>query len=419
MAPMLTFTGPRGREIRRSTTIERLGQVRRDERGFSLVTIGFSFMALFGASMLAIDVGMLMTARTQAQTAADAGALAGATALVFNSFSDHSATGPAKVSAFNTAKANLVMGEEPSVTADDVSILPDPVTGQFNRVQVTVYRTVGRQNPVSTLIARYLGIDDVDVTAVATAAAVPADAEVCVLPFTIPDKWTERNCGLATCPWSPEESFNIYATQGNRENRGAPLANPDIYVPPGSVDPPSTGYNPITDRGLRLTLKNNNDNKIAPGMYNPWAPPGGTGAAFYRENISGCNPDQVAIGNLLTPEPGNMVGPTRQGTQDLVQSDPNAYWDEGCDCVKGSAYPVSPRIRKAPLYNPVRYTENQHTGRSQTEFEVVNYLGFFIEEVNGGGEVIGRVTPITGTFTGNAGANGPIGGFAQAIMLVR
>ena len=61
----------------RNTTLHR------DERG-SLVTIGLSLMALFGATMLAIDVGMLMWGRTQAQVSADAGAPAGATALVYN-----------------------------------------------------------------------------------------------------------------------------------------------------------------------------------------------------------------------------------------------------------------------------------------------------------------------------------------------
>ena len=43
--------------------------------------IGFGMMAFISASMLAIDVGMLMTARSQAQNSADAGALAGAMAL--------------------------------------------------------------------------------------------------------------------------------------------------------------------------------------------------------------------------------------------------------------------------------------------------------------------------------------------------
>jgi len=63
----------------------RFRHLARDERGVSFVFVGVSFMAFMAASTLAIDVGMFMTARSQAQNAADAGALAGATALVFNS----------------------------------------------------------------------------------------------------------------------------------------------------------------------------------------------------------------------------------------------------------------------------------------------------------------------------------------------
>jgi len=377
--------------------------------------IGFSLMALFAATMLAIDVGMLMTARTQAQTSADAGALAGATALVYNSFTNHSSSGPAVAGAINTAKTNLVVGREVSVTPADVTFPFNSVTGQADQVQVTVYRTRARSNPISTMIASFFGIDTVDVAATATATASPADAATCVLPFTIPDKWTEKGCGGASCPWSVNETFDMYAKQGQNQNAGPPLLHPDIYVPPGSRD--ATGYNPSTDKGLRLVLKNNNQNRVAPSMYNAWAIPGGVGGDYYRENIAACNSRVVAIGDLLTPENGNMTGPTQQGTSDLMASDPNAHWDDGCNCVKGSQFPVSPRIRAVPLYNPTRYTEGQHSGRSQPELEVVNYLGFFVEDVNGGGEVIGRVHPISGRIRN---PNSPaVGAFAQAIMLVR
>ena len=60
-------------------------------------------MAFLSASMLAIDVGMLMTARNQAQNAADAGALAGATALLYDNWNDRSAGGPAVTSAIGAA----------------------------------------------------------------------------------------------------------------------------------------------------------------------------------------------------------------------------------------------------------------------------------------------------------------------------
>ncbi len=55
-----------------------------DERGLVLVFAGMGMMAFLAATMLALDVGMVMTARGQAQNSADAGALAGAVALVFN-----------------------------------------------------------------------------------------------------------------------------------------------------------------------------------------------------------------------------------------------------------------------------------------------------------------------------------------------
>ena len=61
--------------------MKRIQRLRRDESGMTYVFIGLGLMAFISASMLAIDVGMLMTARNQAQNSADAGALAGATAL--------------------------------------------------------------------------------------------------------------------------------------------------------------------------------------------------------------------------------------------------------------------------------------------------------------------------------------------------
>ena len=89
---------------------KRLQRLRDDERGMSFVFVGIGFMAFMAATTLAIDVGMFMTARTQAQTSADAAALSGATALVYNNWNDRSATGPAVQSALSTAQQNNVMG---------------------------------------------------------------------------------------------------------------------------------------------------------------------------------------------------------------------------------------------------------------------------------------------------------------------
>jgi hypothetical protein len=199
------------------------------------------------------------------------------------------------------------------------------------------------------------------------------------------------------------------------DSKGNLLSNPDVYVPPGQTG--ATGYNPDTDKGLQLVLKNNNGTKVAPSMYNPWDLPGSVGGNDYRNNIANCNPSLVKIGDNMVPENGNMVGPTQQGTNDLIAQDPNAYWDTVCNCVKGSAFPVSPRTRIVPLYDPVLYAQGQQSGKSGPQLQVVNYVGFFIESINGGGQVIGRMTPILGRISGNGPP--PIGGFARVVMLVK
>jgi Flp pilus assembly protein TadG len=167
----------------------RFEHLRRDERGMSFVWVGMGFMTFFAASTLAIDVGMYMTARSQAQNAADAGALAGATALVFNDYDDRSAGGPAVRSAITTAESNLVIGNTVSVQTGDVTFPLGHWCGQPG--MVNVFRTTNRNNPVATMIGPIFGVNTVDISHRDGEAS--ANAATCVKPFTIPDRWTENS----------------------------------------------------------------------------------------------------------------------------------------------------------------------------------------------------------------------------------
>jgi Flp pilus assembly protein TadG len=393
------------------TITHRLRRLQSDERGVTFIYLGLGFMAFVAASMLAIDVGQITAARTQAQRAADAGALSAATALVFDDFDDRSENGPAVTSGMNTAKANHVIGSEPSVVPADVTFEMNPDTGRSDIVQVVVHRTIDRGNPLGNLIGPIFGHDTTDVRATARAVVLPAGAATCVLPLTIPDRWTENQTG----PWTPDDTFDLYGSQGNQQNVGAPLGSPDEYVAPGQVG--ATGYNAERDKGTRLVLKNNNQNKVAPSIYNAWDIPGSVGGDDFRENLGGCNPNLIKIGDNMPPANGNMVGPTKDGGDDLYLQDPKAEWNEGCKCVKGGKGGMSPRIRIVPLYHPVKYTEGQHSGKANPVLEVVNYIGFFIEGVNGAGEITGVIVPTTGRAA--PGAPLPIGAFAQEIRLIK
>lgn len=373
----------------------------RDERGMTLVMVATGMVAFLSATMLAVDVGMLMVARTEAQSAADAGALAGAVALGFDDFDDRSATGPAVRNgiAASTSSENGVMNANVSVLAEDVTF---PTNTQ---VRVRVQRSSMRGNPLTTFIAPMFGIDTVNIGAEATAEVVPADAMTCVKPFTIPDKWIENQ----TPPWDPSDTFDLY------DNKGKLLPNADVYIPPG---PGYTGYSaaeaPYGDRGALVTLKSGQGTQITPSVYFPYSMGGVTGSAEYNWNIGNCNTLMMKPGDRLLAEPGNMSGPTRDGMEALIARDPNAYWDSLNNKPVSKMFP-SPRVVAIPLFDPVFYETGKTEGRN-ADFKAVNYMGFFIEEMDGN-DVKGRVTPISGIYTGEGPS--PEGMFPIAIVLVK
>jgi Putative Flp pilus-assembly TadE/G-like len=383
--------------------MRRIQKLRRDESGMSYVFVGLGFMAFLSASMLAIDVGMLMTSRNQAQNSADAGALAGATALVFDSFTDRSPTGPAVTSALAGARANRVMRTQVSVMPEDVTFPVDEF-GEANRVQVNVYRDAVHGNPVSLLIAQYFGIETADISATATAEASKASGMTCVKPFTIPDKWTEKQ----DPPWDGSDTYDAF------DNKGNPLANPDIYIP--ADQPGYTGYNQETNRGQRLVLRAGTGDNITVSFYYSIAIGEVTGGDEYRWNIDNCNKTVMHWGDRLMQEPGDKMGPTVQGIEALIARDPNARWDDTLNRVVDSAYggQQSPRVFPIPLYDPPFYDEGKRNGRI-ADLKVANWIGFFAESCDGN-RINGRIIPIAGIRDGSPT---PEGLSIRAIRLVK
>ena len=384
--------------------MNRLRHLRRDERGISLLYVTTGFLSFFAATALAVDVGMLVTARSQAQNAADAGALAGAIALALDDFDDRTAAGPAVSAALSVAQENGVIGESVSIQPGDVTF-PAAPNGQFNRVRATVYRNEARGNPLSTFISAVFGMNVADMAATATAHAAPANAMTCVRPFTIPDKWEEHQ----DAEWTIDSVFRRYT------NKGALVPNPDVYYPPEDEEN-YEGYDAVEDKGTKLILRAGGGNNIQPTFYYSWKMSDDIGGDFYRENIAGCNHAVFAYESVMTQEPGNMVGPTVQGIQELMAKDPNAFWEDkpGCNCVR-TDHARSPRIFPIPLYDPDLYDQGKINGRNATLI-MRNWIGFFVEELDGN-EVVGRITPILGTINPDAGP-APAGLFPLAVQLV-
>jgi len=180
----------------------------------TMAFVAMGFMAFLTATTLAIDVGMYMAARSQAQNSADAGALAGAIALGFNDFDNRNVGGPAVSAALSAAQANAMVGAAPSVLPADVTFPNDPA-GHPTRVKVSVYRNTERENEIPTIFGKIFGVDSVNIAATATAEASQANAMTCVKPFTIPDKWTENTAP----PWTMNSTGHSFFPSGCKTSR--------------------------------------------------------------------------------------------------------------------------------------------------------------------------------------------------------
>lgn len=360
----------------------------RDDRGSTLVIVALAMTALLSIVALAIDVGMLYTARGEAQRVADAAALAGAGSFIVAPDDGERA----RRTAVEYAARNDVRLENVALAPQDVEI-----DVAAHRVRVTVRRTTERGNAIATWFARIFGVNEVDVAAVATAMASPAGAATCMKPFAVPDAWDDTD---EDGTYDPGEYYDPTETgYGSPWRDGEPSEN--------EIDPAGTTYD--QDLGRPVVLKEGTpEETIVASWYFPWDVPQvdgspDVGADRYRWNIANCNTSTIYLGDGYMVENGNMTGPTKQGVQDLMDLDPNAEWDLAADSVVNSAYEpweASPRVINLPLFDPTRKV---YPGKKPIVFN--NFTAFFLEGLRGS-DVIGRFLFVSGLGVGTDGLGG-------------
>jgi len=155
-----------------------------DERGAAAAFVAVGMIMMLGMVALAVDMGMLLGARTDSQRVADAAALAGAASFIT---APDDADRPRQW-AIEYAALNTVHGTIADVRAEDVDVLMAE-----KKVRVRVRNITARGNAIRTIFARVLGRDEVNVGTVAAAEASAAGAGNCMLPLALPDRWTETD----------------------------------------------------------------------------------------------------------------------------------------------------------------------------------------------------------------------------------
>jgi hypothetical protein len=429
------------------------------ERGAVLIQVAVALAALLALSAFVFDYGVMWTSRAQAQTSADAGALAGALSLAFDSGTDLDA---ARARAIAMSSRNLVWGQAPSVTTGDVTFpaCPPGAPGVADTcIKVDVFRTQARLNPLPTFFGRLAGIDSQGARATATAQIATGNTTDCLKPWAIIDRWDEYDAAggepdypNADTDFTPSSTFDRYSTGRG----GAPPQEPDMYVSP-SASGPGTGFRLPDDLGRRFVVKvdSNNSATISSGWFRAIRVPrldGQTGGNVYRNNITSCGglpasfagpntqpcPANISNGDAaywatqgcFATEPGNMIGPTSGGIQELIARDPGASW--GAAGIQHSAFDPptsSPRVVPIGVMDIDNFLSQDPSG-SNGVLRLVNIFGFFVEgmgdvdpvtgatTLGAGSAVIGRLMTVPSTQIGS-GALSDSASFMRTVILVR
>lgn len=351
-----------------------------DERGAILVHVAVAFVGLMAFSVMTIDMGVVWVARTQAQSAADAAALAGAVSLAYG---DPGNVDSAREAARALAAANPVWNEPPNlVVGSDITTgaCPAGLPAAGECLQVHVERTAGNGNPLPVYFAPLLGVMPADVRARATAQVVPANSTACLKPWAIPDTWLVEAV-------APADEFNPPG---------------DIYTPPSA----GGGYSVGVSTGSVISINMTTDVGVVQRYgYLPLdldnMGPGGNDQ--YVANITGCAANPVSIESLVP----------------VQQYDPDDAADAAQDIINLGPEP-SNRVVALALYDPAEYHSPGGPGVAGwgASVHIRNIIGFHLDSV-AGNTITGRLVPLAGTRDTRAPDLTADASFLRAVTLVR
>ena len=415
-------------------------------RGATAVFVAVALAALLGMVSLAVDMGMLMKLRTDAQRAADAAALAGA--QEFLDATPLAAKGPAADSAISYAARNYVGWRYVNTTGKTFTnsgnniIVNSPeayvqVLTDERKVRVFIRRA---QNP--TWFGRLLGFEFVPISVKSAAQASESGTGKCVKPFVIPDLWNETTTSGKNADvnqnrvWDTGEGWEYNPPADTYAEFNPDSSNVATQTGYGSAWRDNNGQGVIGDYGRMITIKAQRPgDAITSGFFYPWRMPmaDGTtshGANDYRALLSDTTCSlaaPTAIDADYRIEDGNMVGPTRAAIQDLISYDPGAYWDptfpdgQGhIGAVRGSAHTDwrdSPRVIVLGLMTPAYIANIQ--GGGNLNFEFNNLALFFLEGFASSAEGYtgpAPQAPIKGRFLYFVHSTGPTGPVAGSLI---
>ena len=417
----------------------------RNERGAALALVAVSLTAILGMGALAVDLSMLMKARTDAQRTADAAALAGASAFIDENVAlDQS--GAARERALEYANRNYVGATPVDVDSTGGGTTIDGTRWVVETKEAVIViipdsfkvRAIIRRQNIGTFFGRIMGQSLATVSAKSAAEAVNSNGAKCVKPFALPDMWHDLDNDLdGDRLWDEGEEWEYNPDVDTyKPYEGDPVKYGNIddtgYGSEWRNDMPDDLGDSFTgDKGRQIAIKPQDPNEngiIYPGIFYPWVMPedptqpsgtcgigggGEQGAAAYSQNICTCNNSEILLGVDYEIKTGNMVGPSYFGIQDLIDLDPRAEWDPTSNTVINSAaenWLDSPRVIKIALWDPI---EVQKSGKTSIKFTNIALL-FVEKQKKMHDPIIARFI----TYAEGSSTTGPGGPLIKALRLV-
>lgn len=356
----------------RRTDSHRAGREKqRADAGIAIIYAAVFLLSSLWFVSLAIDMGKLMDTKTQLQNAADAAALAGASAVDPNTGivqQDEARSRASIAAARNKAyEQNLTpVAIDPTT---DVDFPPAPIAGA-SRVRVFVHREAATGNPMITHFAQTIGLLSLDVRAQATAEARALNS-VCqgLMPFAPQER-----------PGNQPFSTSCDSLQTLKQSAGAGvMGNYQLLRFP-----------PCNEDSL------------------PGGGSGGSAIRYYTEHGYSCCAN---IGDVLEVQTktGNTTGPLRQGLQ--------TRWDADTDTRSGICFDAYTGNGKRVVIVPI-IQSFVVTGTSWVKID--GFAAFFLVnrpantgQVNITGQFIKYVAP------GDFGTGPPVNSGVYGIHLVQ
>lgn len=408
----------------------------RNRPGQVLAVAAVSIAALLAMMSLAIDLGLLRVAHSEAQRSAEAIALAGASAFIGSSPLQY--LPDAKQRSHENAGANNVRNQ----LLDTVIVAQGPDYWQSAEVTVTIIfdslkvRARVERAGIGLWFAKLIGRSVATVAATAAAVAAESGGSSCVVPFAIPiDPANPMTLGQLVTLKSPNDSSIVagvdpfYAPFSMTDDPNVP-----DYCPRARGDDPDqawgrAGVCPSCISGLPT-------GRFPGHLQGGWhhqtpveqwlANQSPTGSYFpgndYAENICGNNCSPLSVGQQETILTGSMDGPTAWGVNARLAQDQDVWWDEstkqifrGTSSTPLTNYSATPRVLTVPTFD-----SGQLTHPSQRQFNINGFAYFYLEA----GPEHGfydptKQTAILGRFLffapGNTGGTSP---FSRVLQLV-